>query len=122
MLKAEFPLEVGADLLEADWARACGEISSASRVPWILLSAAVDYDTYLRQVRVACQAGACGCAAGRAVWQEAVGLTGQERTTFLKEVARPRLETLASLCAEFGRPWTDFFSPDEITSDWYKTY
>jgi tagatose 1,6-diphosphate aldolase len=122
VLKAEFPLDVAADPLESDWARACSKISSVSRAPWILLSAAVDFDTFLHQVRVACQAGASGCAVGRAVWQEAVGLTGQARATFLKEVARPRLETLAKLCSDLGRPWTDFFSPEEITPDWYKTY
>jgi tagatose 1,6-diphosphate aldolase len=122
VLKAEFPLDVSADPLEADWSRACGEISSASRAPWILLSAAVDYETYLRQVKVACQVGACGCAVGRAVWQEAVGLTGQERMIFLKEVARPRLETLARLCNELGRPWTDFYSPPDISPNWYRTY
>ncbi len=122
VLKAEFPLDISADQLEADWTRACDGISSASRAPWILLSAAVDYDTYLRQVKVACQAGASGCAVGRAVWQEAVGLTGQERMTFLNEVARPRLETLATLCSELGRPWTDFYSAEAITPEWFKTY
>jgi tagatose 1,6-diphosphate aldolase len=82
----------------------------------------VDYDTYLRQVRVACQAGASGCAVGRAVWQEAVGLDGPARMAFLEDIARPRLETLAKLCNELGRPWTDFYAPGEITPDWYKTY
>jgi tagatose 1,6-diphosphate aldolase len=122
VLKAEFPLDSAADPLESEWAGACSEISSASQVPWILLSAAVDFDTYLRQVKVACQAGACGCAVGRAVWQEAVGLTGQARTVFLKEVARPRLEALSKLCSALGRPWTDFYNPGEITPDWYKKY
>ena len=122
VLKAEFPLEIDGDPLESEWIRACGEISSLSRAPWILLSAAVDFDTYLHQVRVACQAGASGCAVGRAVWQEAVGLIGLERSTFLEEVARPRLETLTRMCSELGRPWTDFYTPGDITADWYKTY
>ncbi len=122
ILKAEFPLEISADLLESEWARACKEISSLSRVPWILLSAAVEFDTYLHQVKLACQAGASGCAVGRAVWQEAVGLTGQTRLAFLRETARPHMETLARLCTELGRPWTDFYSAEVITPDWYKTY
>jgi tagatose 1,6-diphosphate aldolase len=122
VLKAEFPLDVAADLLESDWIKACGEISSASRAPWILLSAAVDFETYLRQVKVACQAGASGCAVGRAVWQEAVSLTDQKRTAFLKEVARPRLESLAKVCSDLGRPWTDFYLTPAITSEWFKTY
>jgi tagatose 1,6-diphosphate aldolase len=122
VLKAEFPLDSAAYPLEADWARACGDLSYASQAPWILLSAAVDFDTYLRQVKVACRTGASGCAVGRAVWQEAVGLNGQPRTSFLKEVARPRMETLAEMCSELGRPWTDFYTPAAITPDWYKTY
>ena len=122
VLKSEFPLDAATDRLEFEWGKACSEISSASRVPWILLSAAVDYDTYLRQVKVACQAGASGIAVGRAIWQEAVGLTGPARTAYLREVARPRLEGLSQLCAELARPWTDFYTPGEITPDWYKTY
>ncbi len=122
VLKVEFPLDVSADPLESDWEKACSEITSASQAPWILLSAAVDYDTYLHQVRAACKAGASGCAVGRAVWQEAIRLDGDARSTFLKEVARPRLETLAQLCNQLGRPWTEYFSPPRILPDWYKTY
>ena len=122
VLKSEFPLDAAIDQLESEWEKACNEISFASRAPWILLSAAVDYDTYLRQVGVACQAGASGIAVGRAVWQEAIGLNGPARTTYLREVARPRLEELSQLCAELARPWTDFYTPGEITPDWYKTY
>jgi tagatose-1,6-bisphosphate aldolase len=122
VLKAEFPLDIATDPLESEWTKACGEISSLSRAPWILLSAAVDFATYLRQIKVACQAGASGIAVGRAIWQEAVLLTGQERITFLKGEARLRLETLTKICTELGRPWTDFYNPVEITPDWYKTY
>jgi tagatose-1,6-bisphosphate aldolase len=122
VLKAEFPLDIAEDPLESEWAKACGEITSLSRAPWILLSAAVDYTTYLRQVKVACQTGACGIAVGRAVWQEAVSLAGPQRTTFLTEVARPRLETLTQTCSELGRPWTDFYTTPEVTPDWHKTY
>ncbi len=122
VLKAEFPLDVAAEPLESEWRKACSEISAASRTPWILLSAAVDYETYLRQVKAACQAGASGIAVGRAVWQEAVTLTGPERTAFLKNVARPRLENLTKLCSDLAKPWTDFYTPTEITPDWYKNY
>jgi len=120
ILKAEFPL----DLKEADeakWMDACQEISSASVVPWILLSAAVDYETFVGQVTVACKAGASGIAVGRAVWQEAVSMTGEERSEFLHKVARPRISRLTSLCNASARPYTDFYSTD-APFDWYKTY
>jgi tagatose 1,6-diphosphate aldolase len=120
ILKAEFPL----DLAETDqniWKAACEEISSASCVPWILLSAAADYETYLRQVTVACNAGASGIAVGRAVWQEAVFLTGLEKSEFLSQVASHRLARLASLCDALAKPYTEFYMA-ELPLDWYKTY
>ena len=120
ILKAEFPLAAG-DADEAKWIEACREISSASTVPWILLSAAVDYETYVKQVIVACRAGASGIAVGRAVWQESISMTGVERSEFLKNVARPRLARLTSLCHALAKPYTDFYAA-EAPLDWYKTY
>ena len=120
ILKAEFPL----DRTEIDqnlWKGACEEISSASCVPWILLSAAVDYETYLHQVTVACNAGASGIAVGRAVWQEAISMTGMERNAFLSSVARQRLERLAALCHALAKPYPDSYTAD-APLDWYKKY
>lgn len=122
VLKAEFPHDPAASPDEAAWSAACARISAVSPVPWILLSAAVDYETYLRQVRVACQAGASGIAVGRAVWQEAVEQRGADRLEFLRTVARPRLERLTALCIELGKPWTDFYSSADVPSDWYAAY
>ncbi len=120
VLKSEFPLDAEAG--ESAWAEACAAISAASPAPWILLSAAVEYGTYLRQVEDACRAGASGIAVGRAVWQEAVGLSASARPEFLKTVARPRLERLTALCSELGKPWSDFYTPAGVTPGWYKTY
>jgi tagatose 1,6-diphosphate aldolase len=120
ILKAEFPL----DLSEKDenvWMKACSEISAVSFTPWILLSAAVDFETFLRQVTVACNAGASGIAVGRAVWQEAVTLNPEERMNFLNTTGRKRLARLTSLCHALARPWTDFYSA-KPAFDWYKTY
>jgi len=120
ILKAEFPL----DYKEADqslWLEACQELSSASVVPWILLSAAVDFETYLQQVSVACKAGASGCAAGRAVWKEAVSLDVATRKTFLETTARERLMQLMKLCDTQAKPYTDFYSAI-APFDWYKRY
>jgi tagatose-1,6-bisphosphate aldolase len=122
VLKAEFPLDPAAGPDESAWAEACAGISAASPVPWILLSAAVDFETYLRQVTVACRAGASGIAVGRAVWQEAVERSGAARLEFLETVAGPRMERLTAVCTELGKPWTDFHAAAGITSDWYETY
>jgi tagatose 1,6-diphosphate aldolase len=120
LLKAEFPLDAN-EMDESKWMDACREISSASRAPWILLSAAVDYDTFVRQVTVACNAGASGIAVGRAVWKEAIAMSGMERSEFLHKVARPRISRLASLCHALARPFTEFYQAD-VSFDWYKTY
>lgn len=120
VLKAEFPLDVH-DMDESRWLDACREISSASVCPWILLSAAVDYECFLRQVTTACNAGASGTAVGRAVWKEAVTLKGSERQLFLRRTALHRLSRLTSLCHALARPFTDFFQAD-APFDWYKHY
>jgi len=120
VLKAEFPLGVE----ETDskvWAEACAEISAASNIPWILLSAAVDYEVFLQQVSIACNAGASGIAVGRAVWKEAVTMDNDDRLNFLRTTAKHRLSRLTSLCHALAKPLTDFYQAD-APFDWYKTY
>jgi len=123
ILKAEFPLGID-NSDEAAWVAACSEVSAASVVPWILLSAAVDFETYLRQVTVACNTGASGIAVGRAVWKEAVSMTGEVRAKFLQTTAKQRLSRLTSLCKALGKPWQDFY-PDlerSVPEGWYAQY
>ena len=120
ILKAEFPLDTN-DKDEAKWVEACKEISLASTAPWILLSAAVDFEIYLRQVTAACNAGASGIAVGRAVWQEAVTLSGRMRRDFLDTTGKERLARLSALCAALARPCTDFFAA-EAPFDWHRSY
>ena len=120
ILKAEFPL----DVTESDqtvWKEACAEISSVSTIPWILLSAAVDYEVFLQQVVVACNAGASGIAVGRAVWKEAVMMDGDERIKFLRTTARQRISRLTSLCHALAKPYTDFYTAD-APFIWYRSY
>ncbi len=120
VLKAEFPLDT-AERNQTLWREACEEISSVIDIPWILLSAAVDYETFVQQVIVACNAGASGIAVGRAVWKEAVTMEPSERQTFLRDVAAERLTRLTSVCTALAKPFTDFYQP-EAPFDWYKTY
>jgi len=120
ILKAEFPLDLN-EMDESKWMEACKEISSASSVPWILLSAAVEYDTFLRQVTIACNAGASGIAVGRAVWKESVTMNADERMRFLQTTAKHRISRLTSLCHALARPYTDFYQAN-APFDWYKTY
>ena len=120
ILKGEFPL----DISETDqkvWAEACAEISAASTIPWILLSAAVDYEVFLHQVIVACNAGASGIAVGRAVWKEAISMNEEERIKFLHTTGLQRISRLTTLCHALAKPYSDFYQAD-ASFDWYKTY
>jgi len=120
ILKAEFPLDA-AETDQKVWADACAEISAVSSIPWILLSAAVDYEVFLQQVTIACKAGASGIAVGRAVWKETVMMDGDERMNFLRTTACQRISRLTSLCHALAKPYTDFYQAD-APFDWYQTY
>ena len=120
IFKAEFPLQVQ-DSDESRWAEACLEITKASITPWVLLSAAVDYDTFLRQVVAACNAGASGIAVGRAVWQEAVTMNVDERRRFLGTIAAERLTRLTSLCTALATPFTEYYE-SQAPFDWVRSY
>jgi tagatose 1,6-diphosphate aldolase len=119
VLKAEFP---AATADEAEWLAACQQLSAATTAPWILLSAAVDFETFLRQTDAACRAGASGVAVGRAVWSEATRLAGQARTAFLRGEARRRMTAATQLCAERARSWRQLYAAPEIDGQWFSRY
>jgi tagatose-1,6-bisphosphate aldolase len=120
VLKAEFPLDI-ADPDKIQWAAACAEITTVSVTPWILLSAAVTFETFVQQVTVACKAGASGIAVGRAVWQEAIEMDDSPRLDFLRTTGRERLARLSNLCTELAKPVGDFYTAEALF-DWYKSY
>lgn len=122
VLKTEFPLDAGLEKDAPVWGEACQELSEASIIPWILLSAGVDYETYLRQVVIACQSGASGVAVGRAVWKEATDVEGLERAALLRDVVRDRMARITAICDALARPWTDILAPPAVSSQWYQEY
>ena len=91
-------------------------------MPWVLLSAGVDFEQFKPQVQVACACGASGFLAGRAIWKEAAAMSTAERATFLQDVARDRLRQLLVIAAADARPWTDFYVAPESSEYWYETY
>ena len=122
ILKAEFPVDVNIEKDETEWGKACAELTKASEVPWVLLSASVPFETFLRQTIIACQEGACGVAVGRAIWQEAVPLKGETRGEFLRSQAHERMEQITETCTQMGHPWTEIFTFPTPRVDWYKHY
>jgi tagatose 1,6-diphosphate aldolase len=106
VLKSEFPADLHYEKDKAKLAELCRQLDEASALPWVVLSAGVDFDLFCQQVEIACQAGASGFLAGRAIWQEATHFTQpQERTSFLATVGADRLKKLNEIAARYARPW-----------------
>jgi len=128
VLKAEFPADIRFEQDEGRLLKLCQELSQASRLPWVLLSAGVDFDSFRKQVEIACKAGASGFLAGRAVWQEGAQIRSRkERMSFFHNTAAPRLKELAEIADSYGKPWysrlgaeNDKFAP--VTEGWYRSY
>ena len=74
----------------------CGGAPSAGGVPWAVLSAGVDHETFVGQVATAMENGASGVIAGRALWKDCISLDADVRARRLEEIASERL-------AEIGR-------------------
>lgn len=122
ILKLEFPVDADHDNNEHSWQVACEAVSAVCEVPWVLLSAGVDFETFEQQTKIACRAGASGFLAGRAIWKEAVAMTTQERARFLAETGVDRIRRLEGLVCNLARPWTDFYAPMTGAEDWFKSY
>lgn len=115
VLKLEFPSNRTDSDAYNEWRDACLELTEASPRPWTLLSAGTDFDTFAGQLGVACEAGASGYVAGRAVWQSLVVGGGADEGPGLDE-ARRRLSLLSEIAATRATPWSDWFKDDERSS------
>jgi tagatose 1,6-diphosphate aldolase len=128
ILKAEFPADMKFNNDKSQLLKLCRELDKASRVPWVLLSAGVDFETFSKQVEFACQAGASGFMGGRAIWQEAMGIPDTaKRTEYLSTTVGARMTKLNAIVAANGRPWykkwgTSLTEMARITEDWYRQY
>ncbi len=120
VLKVEFPASLSED--RHTWEDACRSISQASCIPWVLLSAGVDSEVFLEQTAIACANGASGVLAGRAIWKEALSLDGEERRSFLEEIAQGRLRELSWLCAASARPYFELYPPLKVSREWQLEY
>ncbi|GAA4671709.1 hypothetical protein [Frondihabitans cladoniiphilus] len=64
---------------------------AAAGVPWAVLSAGVDHETFIVQVRDAMAHGAAGAMAGRSLWKDALSVDPAKRQDLLTTKALPRL-------------------------------
>jgi len=84
------------------WSR---RIDAAVPCPWVVLSQGVDPGRYPLAVEAACKGGASGMLAGRAVWTATIA--ADDPTELLRTHSVPRLQELARIVDEHGRPWRD---------------
>ena len=122
VLKLEFPVDIQHQTSVSDWRIACRRVSDVCAVPWVLLSAGVDFEQFKPQLRTACESGASGFLAGRAIWKEAVAMSARERAAFLRDVALSRLRQLLNIAKSEARPWTDFYQVQAFSEHWYESY
>ena len=115
----------------AEVERFCHEVHQAAAIPWVILSAGVDIQEFLQNIRLACDAGASGFLCGRAIWSTAVDhfpdLAKVERS--LADVSSQNFRACndAALCA---LPWFSnprFGGHDAIvmaqqSESWYRDF
>ncbi len=122
ILKLEFPVDADHGNNEHSWQVACEAVSAVCKVPWVLLSAGVEFETFAQQTKIACRAGASGFLAGRAIWKEAVTMTTHQRARFLAETGVDRIRRLEEMVHNLARPWTEFYAPMSASEDWFASY
>ena len=94
-------LELGSKVLKLPYpgnAAACAKVTAlCGSVPWAVLSAGVDHDTFLGQVETAMANGASGVIAGRALWKDCISLDRAVTRDRLTGVAVPRLRQIQEI-------------------------
>ena len=106
VLKSEFPANLKYETDKSKLIDYCREVDEASRVPWVILSAGVEYEAFRQEVEIACRAGASGFLGGRAIWQEALHFEERkDRRKFLLTTAADRVKELAEIAARYAVPW-----------------
>jgi tagatose-1,6-bisphosphate aldolase len=100
-------LDAGSKVLKLPYPgtpEACAAITAmCGTVPWSVLSAGVDHETFIGQVEVAMTNGASGVIAGRALWKDCVSLDRAEQKSLLVNRAVPRLKQIQAILERFPR-------------------
>jgi tagatose-1,6-bisphosphate aldolase len=100
-------LDAGAKVLKLPYpgtADSCAAISAmCGSVPWSVLSAGVDHETFLGQVETAMANGASGVIAGRALWKDCVFLDRARTREALRAKAVPRLREIQAILERYPR-------------------
>ena len=97
---AALAVACGAKILKLQYpgsAEASDAVTAAAQgVPWAVLSAGVDHETFIEQVTTAVAHGAAGAMAGRSLWKDSLSFDAALREERLTGRALPRLHELAA--------------------------
>jgi tagatose-1,6-bisphosphate aldolase len=100
-------LDAGSKVLKLPYpgtAQSCAAITAmCGPVPWSVLSAGVDHETFIGQVEIAMANGASGVIAGRALWKDCVSLDRAEQRSLLENKAVPRLKQIQDILNRYPR-------------------
>jgi tagatose 1,6-diphosphate aldolase len=128
VLKAEFPADLKFNKDRNSLSKLCRELDKTSKVPWVLLSAGVDIESFCTQVEIACEAGASGFLGGRAIWQEVMPMTDTaKRIAYYRSTVAERFQRLNDIVRKHGKPWYKKYG-DSISDlkqgseNWYQGY
>lgn len=96
-------LGLGAKVLKLPYpgtADACAAVTAlCGPVPWAVLSAGVDHETFIGQVETAMRNGASGVIAGRSLWKDCISLDRGVTRDRLERLAVPRLRQIQDVIA-----------------------
>jgi tagatose 1,6-diphosphate aldolase len=128
VLKAEFPADLNYRKDKPELINLCHQLDTAAQVPWVILSAGVDFELFCQQVEIACQAGASGFLGGRAIWQEAIHIdNAKERVQYLSTIGADRLKRLTEIASKYAMPWYKKYGVTtqelgQTSERWYQEY
>jgi tagatose-1,6-bisphosphate aldolase len=104
---AKICLDVGSKVLKLPYpgtGEACASLSKlCGDVPWAVLSAGVDHETFIKQIGIAMANGASGVIGGRALWKDCISLDRAVQRDRLTNVALSRLREIQAVLAGYCR-------------------
>jgi len=104
-------IDCGAKVLKIPYAgteAACASVTEiCGSIPWAVLSAGVDHQTFLQQVEISLRNGASGVIAGRSLWKDCISLDRNVSREKLTSVAVGRLHDIQQLLRKYKRAMAD---------------
>ena len=122
VLKIQFPIDARYQPDPRAWDQACAQLDEACAVPWALLSLGEPYETFKKQLEVACRHGCSGFMAGRALWREVVTADPAQRPAMLRDLVAPRFQELSAIARANGTSWKRRFNPPLVGDRWCRGY